>query len=100
MIVSLDEVKTYLHLEQDYTEEDNLLQMLILGGQEYIKNATGQVLQNTNSLTKLACLIWITDRYENRSSADLTIKAQNALSYIITQLQYCYYTYEKNGEVL
>lgn len=90
MIVTLEEIKQYLRLEQDYTEEDNFLMLLEKSSEQYLKNSTGKVFDNTNELAKLVCLIWICDRYENRSSEDLTIKAKNTLTYIITQLSYCY----------
>ncbi|KOY66357.1 hypothetical protein AN649_08640 [Clostridium sporogenes] len=90
MIVTLEEIKQYLRIEPDCIEEDNFLELLGKSAEQYIKNSTGKKFDNKNELARLACLIFICDRYENRGSADLTIKAQNALSYILTQLSYCY----------
>ncbi|ACA56030.1 phage gp6-like head-tail connector protein [Clostridium botulinum] len=90
MIVTLEEIKQYLRIESDCIEEDNFLELLEKSAEQYIKNSTGKKFDNKNELARLACLIFICDRYENRGSADLTIKAQNALSYILTQLSYCY----------
>ncbi|HIG0362059.1 head-tail connector protein [Clostridium sporogenes] len=90
LIVTLEEIKQYLRIESDCIEEDSFLELLKKSAEQYIKNTTGKLFDDRNDLAKLACLIFICDRYENRGSADLTIKAQNALSYILTQLSYCY----------
>ena len=41
MILTLTEIKQYLRLEPEYTDEDDLLRDLLLVAEEYIKNATG-----------------------------------------------------------
>lgn len=86
--LTLKEIKDYLRLDSD--EEDNLLQMLYKYSKEEIEASTG--IKNNkagNSETyKLAQLIIIADRYENRGSADLEFKPNNILSCLYTKLKY------------
>ena len=86
--LTLKEIKDYLRLDSD--EEDNLLQMLCKYSKEEIEASTG--IKNNeagNSETyKLAQLIIIADRYENRGSAVLEFKPNNILSCLYTKLKY------------
>lgn len=90
--MDISEVKEFLRLEQDYTEEDIFLNSLIIAAKEYIKNATGLVYDDTNELHKLAVKILVTHWYENREavSEKKTDKIAFSLNSILTQLQYCY----------
>ncbi len=98
MIVDLSLVKKYLRLEEDYTEEDEILQLLIDNAEGYIYN-TVENFNNTDTKqlnkAKLICMILVSDWYENR---DLTFVGKGRISEtvrysiqsLITQLQYCY----------
>lgn len=92
MVLNLDEIKLYLRLEQDYIEEDSLLNSLLAYSIEEIKNSTGKTLEQLGETEtyKLCQKIIICDLYENRGSQDLTIKTVNILSILYTKLQYCY----------
>lgn len=91
MILTLEETKEFLRIEQDFTDEDNLIQMLITASESYLYNATGRQFDNTSNLAKLFCLVLVTDWYENREmigKASDTVRL--TINSILTQLQYCY----------
>lgn len=44
-MLDLTQIKIYLRLEGDYSEEDELLSSLLIFSQEYIKNATGKTVE-------------------------------------------------------
>lgn len=87
-MVTLEEAKLYLRV--DNNDEDNLIKNLIEFSKEEIKNSTGMCFNpDGNSYSyKLAQLIIVTDRYENRGSQDLTIKINNFLSNLYLKLRY------------
>jgi uncharacterized phage protein (predicted DNA packaging) len=89
MIVSLDEVKTWLRV--DFSDDDALLSILISAAEEYLKNATGITFDATNYLAKIFCMTLIADWYENR---ELIGKASDQvrpiLQSILAQLTYAY----------
>ncbi|KYH35837.1 phage gp6-like head-tail connector protein [Clostridium tepidiprofundi DSM 19306] len=95
--MGITEIKEFLRLEQDYTEEDMFLNALIQASEGYIYNATG--LNGTDitdanqiELYKLAQKLLITHWYENREaiSEKKTDKIAFSLNSILVQLQYCY----------
>lgn len=87
-MLDLDIVKLYLRV--DGNEEDNLLSDLINFSKEEIENSTGVKFNpNGNSSTyRLAQMMIVTDRYENRGSQDLEYKVNNSLSGLYTKLKY------------
>lgn len=92
MILSLNEAKKYLHIEEDYTEEDNDIESLIAAAEIYLVNA-GCILNSENELVKLAIKILVVNWYENRT-IEITgpnfNKIKFSLDAIISQLKYCY----------
>ncbi|WIF95127.1 head-tail connector protein [Caminicella sporogenes] len=91
MIITLEEVKQYLRLELDYTEEDNFLNLLINAAEKHLLNATEIQFDNTNELAKLYCLVLIADWYENREFIGrISEKIRFTIVSILTQLKYCY----------
>lgn len=91
MIISLDEAKLFLRLEDNYTDEDTLIQSLISAAEEHLLNATGIMFDSTNNLAKLYVNVLVSDFYDNRSSTEeLKIKTRLILDSILLQLQYCY----------
>ena len=87
-ILKLEDIKLYLRI--DDSTEDSLLEMLEKFSREEIKNSTGVPFnEEGNSETyKLAQLIIISDRYENRGSSDMEFKVNNILSCLFTKLKY------------
>ena len=95
MIVSLDEVKTWLRV--DFSDDDATISMLIAAAEEYLKNATGITYNSTNHLAKLFCMTLIADWYENRElvgRASVVGRASEQvrpiLQSILAQLTYAY----------
>lgn len=87
-MVDLKTVKLYLRIDGD--EEDELLNSFIEFSREEIENSTGvKYTSCTNRSTyKIAQLVIISDRYENRGSQDLEYKPNNSLSSLYTKLKY------------
>lgn len=98
MILTLIEVKDFLRI--DYADDDSYLELLIKVAEEYLKNSTGQVFDNTNSLAKLFCMVLISDMYDNRQFTidKLSEKVRFTINSILTQLAYCYILAE-SGEI-
>ncbi|MGG3843259.1 head-tail connector protein [Anoxybacillus thermarum] len=93
MIISIFEAKQWLKIDHD--EEDAVIDMLIHAAEAYIKNATGNVFDDTNHLAKLLCLVFVTDWYENREMIGKTSeKIRPTVESIIAQLSHCYDTQE------
>ncbi|MED5042397.1 head-tail connector protein [Geobacillus stearothermophilus] len=89
MIVSLDEVKTWLRV--DFTDDDALLTTLISAAEQYLKNATGITYDSTNHLAKLFCMTLIADWYENREMVGrASDQVRPILQSILAQLTYAY----------
>jgi uncharacterized phage protein (predicted DNA packaging) len=89
MIVSLDEVKTWLRV--DFSEDDALITTLINAAEEYLKNATGITFDATNHLAKIFCMTLIADWYENREMiGKVTDQTRPIIQSILTQLTYSY----------
>jgi uncharacterized phage protein (predicted DNA packaging) len=89
MIVSLDEVKTWLRV--DFSDDDALLSTLISAAEEYLKNATGVTFDAANPLAKLFCMTLIADWYENREMiGKATDQTRPIIQSILTQLTYSY----------
>lgn len=91
MIITLAEVKEYLRIENDYTEEDELLKSLMEAAEEHLKNATGKAFGSTNNLAKLFVKVLVSDWYENRElTGKQSDKVRGIIQSVLTQLQYCY----------
>jgi uncharacterized phage protein (predicted DNA packaging) len=89
MIVSLDEVKTWLRV--DFSDDDTLLTTLIKAAEQYLKNATGITYDSENHLAKLFCMTLIADWYENREMiGKATDQTRPIIQSILTQLSYAY----------
>lgn len=89
MIVSLDEVKTWLRV--DFTDDDALLTTLISAAEQYLKNATGNTFDSSNELAQLFCLVLVADWYENRELVGrVSDQVRPIIQSILTQLSYAY----------
>ncbi len=85
-ILSLDDVKLYLRVDSD--EEDNFISDLIEYSKEEIKNSTGDDGSNPSYTYRMAQLLIISDRFENRGSNEGEFKPNNALSCLLAKLKY------------
>lgn len=94
MTVDINLIKKYLRIDDGYTEEDDLIQMMINNALTYIQNA-GVVIDETNinqvALAQLVVAILVSDWYENRNLTTTTSeKIRDIVSSMINQLKYCY----------
>lgn len=84
----LEEVKQYLRI--DGSEDDSFLTSLLSAAKEYITNATGIVVDESNDLHKLAVNLLVTNWYENREPIGKAEKLAFSLESIFIQMRYCY----------
>jgi len=96
-ILGLEETKIWLRIDQE--DEDELIQMLILSAENYLKNATGIDYDSENKLAKLFCLILITDWYENREliGHKVSDKVRFTVQSMLAQLTYCEVSEDENS---
>lgn len=88
MIVTLEEAKLHLRIDSDV---DNVyIEGLIKASEQFIKNGTGKVFDETNCLAKSVCLLLVADMYENRvtTTEKTGIKIREIVSMMLTQLAY------------
>lgn len=88
MILTLDEVKEWLRV--DGNDDDLTLTLLINVSEEYLKNATGHIFDDTNKEAKLLCLVFIVDMYEKRTFSGPSEEIRHITKSMIEQLTYCY----------
>lgn len=84
--VNLEYAKKYMRIDTD--EEDDFIKDLIEYSKEEIKNSTGDDGSNPSYTYRMAQLLIITERYENRGSEDKEFKANNALSCLYAKLKF------------
>lgn len=98
MLLSLEEVKPYLRLELDYTEEDLYLELLIQNAELYISDGARDVStmgENSLKKAKLLGLVLISDWYENREytktmgnkTSDTSDKVSHTIKSLLMQLR-------------
>lgn len=94
-ILTLEEVKDYLRIEQDHIIDDNFLRVLIDGAEGYLKTHVGDdifnalLTDNRNiSKAKIYCLALIGEWYDNRSLEDISEGIKSVVSMLGTQLKY------------
>lgn len=98
-MLTLEEVKTWLRLEQEDTTEDTLLQSLIAAAEEYLRGAlTCWIDPALNPPAKILVLTLIADMYENREmmpnvqfAAQISGKRPTVQT-LLAQLRYVYPT--------
>ncbi|BAD63873.1 MAG: head-tail connector protein [Shouchella clausii] len=84
----LKEVKQYLRIEEDWTEEDQLIESMIEAGKIFIKQSTGKAFNEQNDLHKLCLSLYVSHNYENRDTytldkhKDLSFSLANMLTLI------------------
>lgn len=94
MTIDINLIKKYLRIDDGYTDEDDLIQMMINNALTYIQNA-GVTIDETNAnqvaLAQLVVAILVSDWYENRNLTTTTSeKIRDIVSSMINQLKYCY----------
>ena len=86
----LDEVKLFLRVEKDFTEEDVLIQGFIDEAKEYCKNAIGRIPKDDNPIFKKFVKLYVANSYDNRELATNSYEKTNYnLLPLLMQLKYC-----------
>ncbi|MBP1083501.1 head-tail connector protein [Bacillus capparidis] len=89
MIITVNEAKRYLRIEEDFTEDNEDVGALISAAEKYLKNA-GCMLNPDDEMAKLAVKMLTIHWYENREPIGKGNKLAFGLQSLITQLQHCY----------
>ena len=88
--MTLDEVKVYLKLDDDLTEDDELITGLIDAAKTYIEDSTGKSYQDTQ-LYNLAVKMIVAHWYENRqviSNKTVVNELPQSFFSIVAQIQW------------
>ena len=96
MIITREEAKDYLRIERDFTEEDALVDTLVIASEDYLKSAVGAETFDAIALdegkkakAKILCLALVTDWHENGLlTGKNSEKIRPVLQSIINQLKY------------
>ena len=64
--MTVDDVKNYLRLDSDITEDDSLVQSLMAAAQQYIVNQTGKQYKADDEVWNMAIKLLVAHWYEIR----------------------------------
>lgn len=64
----LNQVKQYCRIDDDLTEEDDLLQALIDSGKRYIETTTGKAYKDEDKVMRLCLVLLVAHWYTDRSN--------------------------------
>ena len=67
MAVTLKQTKDYLRIDEDLTEDDELIGSLIEAATDYLEQTTGKTYSDNSQLFVLAVKMLVAHWYENRS---------------------------------
>lgn len=81
--MELIDVKTYLHVDADITEDDVVLKSFMVAGQKYLESATGKVYDDTNELMNVYIKLYVKQLYETRNDSVI----EKALDSILWQVK-------------
>lgn len=91
--MDLSDVKKYLRIDDDLTEDDELVQSLITGAQEYITNQTGKQYQADSEIwnicIKLLCSHWYDNRQLNPSKPGMLSEYPHSVTALIHHIALC-----------
>jgi uncharacterized phage protein (predicted DNA packaging) len=94
LIIDLPLAKKFLRMDSEYTDEDDLLTLMIDNAEIHIKNSVENLDENNQSQMKqarLLALILVTDFYDNRElTGKVSDKIRDSVQATINQLKYCY----------
>lgn len=89
MLVSIELAKQFLNFDQEDTDPDGILLIIIKAAEEYLFEATGKIFTSDTNRAVLYVLVLVNHWFENREligkSAD---KVQDTLNSIKFQLEY------------
>lgn len=81
--MELTDLKSYLHVDTDITEDDTVLKSFMLAGQKYLESATGKAYDDTDDLMNTYVKLYVKQLYETRGDAVL----EKALHAILMQIK-------------
>lgn len=88
MIVTLPEVKQYLRLELEHTEDDQLLETMVSAAEEYLFSATGKEFISSSPRAKLLVLVLVAEWYENREAiGHVSMRLKDTVRSLLLQLK-------------
>lgn len=91
--LNMDQVKAWLRLETEYTDEDQLLTLLMVNAENYLKRSISDfdkkmADESIKSSAILICHMLIVDWYENRDfGGGLNEKLRHSISSILLQIE-------------
>ena len=81
--MELTDLKSYLHVDSDITEDDAVLESFMLAGQKYLESATGKAYDDNDGLMNTYVKLYVKQLYETRGDAVL----EKALHAILAQIK-------------
>lgn len=97
MILELEETKNYLRIDDDYTNDDMQIRLLIDVAETYCRDSIDNfdiklTDKGFESKAKLVMLVLVTNWYENRDFVELktSTKTRYTVESLVRQMQYGY----------
>lgn len=84
--MELKEIKNYLRIDDDMTDDDNLLLQLQAAAKQYVTNATGKAYTDGNAVYDMVILQLITHWYDNRTIICSKPGSLSEIPYTVTSL--------------
>ena len=80
--MTLNDVKSYLRIDSDITNDDATLTSLISAGEIYLESATGKKYDDDNTLMNTYIKLFVKDIFEGENNAALAKAKDSILSQI------------------
>lgn len=92
--MTLKEVKGYLRVDDDMTDDDELIQSFMTAAQTYIVNQTGKTYDPTSDIWNTCIKMLVSHWYENRlltpnRSGQLTVEFPHSATALIHHIAMC-----------
>jgi uncharacterized phage protein (predicted DNA packaging) len=90
--MTLDDVKNYIKVDSDLTNDDVLIQSLMTAAQEYIQNQTGKQYNNDKVWDVCICLLvshWYDNRQLNPAKTGNLAEYPHSVTALITHISLC-----------
>lgn len=80
--MTLSDVKKYLRIDEDITEDDDTLNSLISAGKTYLESATGKKYDDTDALMNTYIKLFVKEIFEGEVNSALAKAKASILSQI------------------
>lgn len=96
-ILTIEEVKSYLRLEESYLDEDAILSTFMLAAEGYLETHVGSDVfavlgtagnEKPTAKAKIYCLAIVAEFYDSRSNEGISEGLKSTLSLLGNQLKY------------